>query len=90
MLGSLYLFYDARNLFQEGQEAFARALRLAELSTLLQSMRNNVQAVNAECDRLLRGFDGRDIDDAVLRLRDDLLCDHQYIVIRRRKPGRRK
>jgi acyl-CoA dehydrogenase len=36
------------------------ALRLAELSTLLQSMRNNVQAVNAECDRLLRSPQGNE------------------------------
>ncbi|HEY2902474.1 MAG TPA: acyl-CoA dehydrogenase family protein [Polyangia bacterium] len=36
------------------------ALRLAELSTLLQSMRNNVQAVNAESDRLLRAPEGNE------------------------------
>jgi acyl-CoA dehydrogenase len=36
------------------------ALRLAELSTRLQSMRNNVQAVNAESDRLLRAPEGNE------------------------------
>ncbi|HVR60879.1 MAG TPA: acyl-CoA dehydrogenase family protein [Polyangia bacterium] len=36
------------------------ALRLAELSNLMMSMRNNVQAVSAECDRLLGSPEGND------------------------------
>ena len=36
------------------------ALRLAELSTLVQSMRTNVQAVNTECDRLLQSAEGNE------------------------------
>jgi len=36
------------------------ALRLAELSNLMMSMRNNVQAVSIECDRLLRAPEGNE------------------------------
>ena len=43
--------------------------------------------LGGERDGLRRGLDGRDIDDAALGLRDDLLRDDQHVAVLGREPG---